>query len=110
MDNKYGRIFTFSDVEKILEWVEGNTNSASAIDAEEIISSMDEEGVRFKWPVDEPLFILRGRDKRARGTVRYYADHQSAQAPFNHMNAVEQAYRSFDKYADEHAEQMKEPD
>jgi len=102
-DNKYGRIFTASDVQKILDATGGG-------DLGHILEAMDAQDVRFKWPVDEPLFILRGRDKRARGAVRFYADHQSAQAPFNHMNAVEAAYRAFDTYADANPHLLKEPD
>jgi hypothetical protein len=109
-DNKYGRVFTEGDVEKILEWVEENTNSASAIDFTGIIDSMDNEGVRFKFEPDEPLFILRGHDKRAIGAIRFYQDHQSPRAPVNHMDAIEKAALAFDSYRQEHPGELKEPD
>lgn len=107
-DNKYGRVFTQADVEKMLDYaIDHGYDGEGAAD---LAARMDADGERFKFPADEPLFILRGRDKRARGAVRFYADHQSAQAPFNHMNAVEAAYRSFDHFADNFPELIKEPD
>jgi len=105
-DNKYGRIFTQADVEKIVEFVQASPPRP----LHTTIALMEANGERFKFPEDEPVFVLRGRDKRARATVRYYADHQSAQAPFNHMNAVEGAYRSFDLFANDNPELIKEPD
>ena len=52
---KYGRMFTEGDVEKILEWVEENTNPASAIDFDGILAAMDEEARRrgdgVAWPL-----------------------------------------------------------
>jgi hypothetical protein len=110
MDNKYGRIFTASDVEKILEWVEDNTNSASNIDCDGILEAMDEEGVRFKFDVDEPLFVLRGRDKRAAGAIMHYRDHQAPSAPDNHTEAIQRAFRAFNDYRETHPGMMKEPD
>lgn len=107
-DNKYGRVFTQADVEKMLNYAADHGYDGEG--AADLAARMDADGERFKFPADEPLFILRGRDKRARGTVRYYADHQSAQAPFNHMNAVEAAYRVFDNYANDNPGEMKEPD
>lgn len=106
MDNKYGRIFTASDVEKILEFA-GDENSISL---DEILPKMEEAGVRFKFPADEPLFTFRGRDKRAIGAIRHYQDHQSPNAPVNHEAAIEAAMKSFIAYREDHPELMKEPD
>lgn len=109
-DNKYGRVFTTSDVEKILEWVEENTNSASNIDCDGILNAMDEEGVRFKFEPDEPLFVLRGHDKRAIGAIKFYAEHQSSRAPVNHLDAIDKALQSFIDYREENPGKLKEPD
>lgn len=109
-DNKYGRVFAESDVAKILEWVEENTNPASAIDYDGIIESMDEEGVRFKFEPDEPLFILRGHDKRAIGAIKFYSDHQSPRAPVNHLDAIDKALQAFIDYREANPGKLKEPD
>jgi hypothetical protein len=109
-DSKYGRMFTQSDVEKILEWVEENTNSASAIDTAGILEAMDAESVRFKFDRDEPTFTLRARDKRAAGAIRHYLDHQARNAPTNHIDGIMKAFRSFNTYREENPGQMKEPD
>jgi hypothetical protein len=48
-DNKYGQdLHRGSDVQKILEWVEENTNSASAITTEGVIDAMDERGCQVQ--------------------------------------------------------------
>lgn len=107
-DRKYGRIFTVSDVEKILdvagefEWHKVHLDS--------IIATMDEEGVRFKFEPDEPTFTLRGRDKRAEGAIRFYGDHQSPRAPVHFLEGIDAAADEFRRYRDEHPEQIKEPD
>ena len=71
---------------------------------------MDQNGVRFKFPPDEPTFTLRARDKRALAALRYYRDHQSPIAPTNHLDGIEAAYRNFDDFAINNRELMKEPD
>jgi hypothetical protein len=109
-DNKYGRVFTEGDVEKILEWVEENTNSASNIDFDGILTGMDEDGVRFKFEPDEPIFILRGHDRRAIAAIRHYQDHQSPRAPQNHVDAIASAVAAFDRYREENPGKLKEPD
>jgi hypothetical protein len=109
-DSKYGRMFTQSDVEKILEWVEENTNSASAIDTAGILEAMDGEGVRFKFSADEPTFTFRARDKRAAGAIKHYLDHQARNAPTNHIDGIMKAFRAFNTYREENPGQMKEPD
>ena len=108
-DNKYGRVFTEGDVEKIFEWI-GNAGDGQPLDLEWTLKLMDEEGVRFKFDADEPLFILRGRDQRAIGAIRFYQDHQSPRAPQNHTDGIASALAQFDRYRSEHASKMREPD
>jgi hypothetical protein len=104
-DSKYGRVFTEGDVEKILFYATGSEEGLA-----DTLAVMDEDGVRFKFDADEPLFILRGRDQRAIGAVRWYQDHQSPRAPENHLNGIASAVASFDRYRSEHAEKLREPD
>jgi hypothetical protein len=103
-DNKYGRVFTGSDVEKILEYVDAE----DSFDA--ILGEMDKDDVRFKFEPDEPIFILRGHDRRAIAAIRHYQDHQSPSAPQNHVDAIASAVAAFDRYREENPGKLKEPD
>jgi len=105
-DNKYGRMFTISDVEEIVRWATQDPE----YDLSSLLDTLDLEEVRFKFPVDEPTFTLRARDRRALAALRYYRDHQSPGAPVNHLDGLDAAYRSFDDFATNHRELMKEPD
>lgn len=113
-DNKYGHVFTEADVLKILEYVlvegEMSTSEQASGEAANWLSDVMEENIRFKFAKDEPLFILRGRDKRAIAAIRFYHDHQSPSAPVNHMDAIGKAIRSFDAYREQHPGELKEPD
>lgn len=110
-DSKYGRIFTESDVEKILEHLHDTYASSSPPPVlENVLGAMDENGVRFKFSEEEPTFILRARDKRAIGAIRYYRDHQSPRAPQNHLDGLDKSVDLFEKYRIECAGEMKEPD
>jgi len=115
-DNKYGRVFTTSDVETILEavfrkdapdeWWDDHGSPQFDI----ILEDLDDMNARFKFDPDEPLFILRGRDKRAAGPIKHYQDHQARTAPNNHMAAIGKALQAFTDYRNANAEKMKEPD
>jgi erythromycin esterase-like protein len=108
-DNKYGRVFTESDVEKILEWFE-EQGEGQPLDLEAALEGMDGQGVRFKFEADEPLFILRGHDRRAVGAIRFYQDHQHPRTPQNHTDAIASAVAAFDRYREENPGKLKEPD
>ena len=103
-DSKYGRIFTASDVEKIFEYADIPGSFASTL------KHMDADNVRFKFEPDEPLFILRGRDRRAAGAIMHYRDHQSPNAPSNHTDGIAKAFRAFNLYREENPGLVKEPD
>jgi hypothetical protein len=115
-DNKYGRIFTEDDVREMI-------NSAVFVGIEVAEESDDPQhfngdavfdavstGFTTRFPEDEPVFVLRARDKRALAALRYYRDHQSQNAPTNHLDGIEKAYKDFDDFATNHRELMKEPD
>ena len=114
MDNKYGHIFTEGDVLKILEYVVKEADLATPESASEEAANwftdVMEEDIRFKFPAEEPLFILRGRDRRAIGAVMHYRDHQASNAPDNHVEAIQRAFTAFDTYREENPGQMREPD
>lgn len=110
-DMKYGRIFTESDLQKILEFIEPDDfKGVSVPDVNTLLDEMDDKGIRFKWEKDEPVFVLRARDKTAEGAVRYYRDRQRPGAPANHLDGVEKAYQSFHSYRVDNPELMKDPD
>lgn len=109
MDNKYGRVFTESDVDKILEWI-GDQGEGQPLDLAVALENMDDEGVRFKFEVDEPLFVLRGHDKRAIGAIKFYAEHQSSRAPVNHLDAIDKTLQAFIDYREANPGKLKEPD
>jgi hypothetical protein len=61
-------------------------------------------------PEDEPLFVLRGRDKLALKTLRYYfALCQAENCTFQHLNGLRDILRSFNEFVNQHADRMKEP-
>lgn len=107
-DSKYGRIFTQSDVQKIIDFLVEDDEGEDLV---HVLRHMEEGGVRFKFADEtEPLFVLRGRDKRALGTVRHYRDNQARNAPSNHVEACDKAVRQFEDYRNLSPEMMKEPD
>ena len=61
-------------------------------------------------PDDEPLFLLRGRDRLAIRTLRFYHD-ESREDGCNdyHFSALDPAVETFRKFAQEHPERMKQP-
>jgi hypothetical protein len=109
-DNKYGRLYTEAD---LIAFAHHCTQEWAGMDR-----GMSEDRVRkeladfkeFKFPDDEPLFLLRARDKRALAAIRFYMDHQSPRAPVNHMDGIELAFRDFDHFAINNPERMREPD
>lgn len=108
-DSKYGRVFTQGDVEKILEWVQAHDDDIT-LTLSDVLDDMQDGGVRFKFDADEPLFILRGRDRRAIGAIRFYQDHQASNVPESHANCIASDMSAFDRYRNDHAEKMREPD
>ncbi len=111
-DSKYGRLFTESDVEKIIEFLYDDEyiRTDNELTAQDFIGDMDAKEVRFKFPVEEPIFVLRGRDKRALPTIISYLDNQSHRAPVNHIEGIKRAIAQFEQFSDEHSNLMKEPD
>lgn len=115
MDLKYGRIFTQSDVEKILEvinrddapdhwWEDGELKLDVAL------KDMDDMEYRFKWEADEPVFVLRARDATAEGAVRWYRDRQPRSAPANFLDGIDKAVTAFHQYRTDNPQLMKNPD
>jgi hypothetical protein len=58
-------------------------------------------------PPDEPVFVLRARDKRAVAALAFYRD-QCLDA--NHRDIVQRRIHHFEDFAAHHPDRMKEPD
>ncbi|UMO76013.1 hypothetical protein [Planktothrix phage Pra-JY27] len=58
-------------------------------------------------PADEPVFILRARDRHALNTLR---DYRARVVGTEHIEAVDQRIADFEGFAIRHPDRMKEPD
>lgn len=115
-DSKYGRLFTEEDTKELvmsavhagIELGE-DSDDPRGFNGEAIWEALV-SGIQPKFPEDEPLFLLRGQDKRAAGAVRWYADHQSPRASVAHLEGTENALDAFTLFRQEHPDRMKDPD
>lgn len=106
MEGKYGRLFTEGDVKKMLRLavLEG------APSPEEQIAEFDRRG-ELTFPADEPLFLLRGQDKAAPGTITgYLMCANAAGASIEHASAARKAGRAMAEWQAEHPDRVKVPD
>lgn len=60
-------------------------------------------------PDDEPVFVLRAKDKHAVKTLMRYADMCGDGDP-RHIDVVHQRLTDFIRFSEEHPERMHEPD
>jgi hypothetical protein len=104
LNSKYGRLFTEADVRKYIEGL-GGVDFSGSIDDDSELST-----VESTFPEDEPLFVLRAKDRRALGAVRFYYTHQSNYVTDKHLQGIERAIKAFDEFRNQHPERLKEPD
>jgi hypothetical protein len=107
-DDKYGRIFTEEDVLKIVSGFLGA--AGQRFDAEDIRERIgDIEGF---FPSDEPLFILRGQDKRALGCVRNYRTMAvyGVKVSREFEKGLDAAVAAFEQFRIDNPDRMKDPD
>ena len=117
-DPKYGEIYTEDEVVEIVQMaVDGVLRLVKdGEDANEIKLRFNDGDIREvarteidrQWKAGEPLFILRGQDRRALGAVRWYRDHQWPNAETGHLTQIEEAVALFEEYRK--LGTMKEPD
>jgi hypothetical protein len=117
-DNKYGEIYTEDEVVEVVQLavdgvlelldkgIDKNTIKLSFSDGD--IREAARTEVDRHWLPGEPLFILRGQDRRALGAVRWYRDHQWPNAEREHLERIDDAVAAFEAYRKLGA--MKEPD
>ena len=61
-------------------------------------------------PDDEPVFIIRGRDKLALGIIGYYMGlSETLGSPEQRIEQLNQVLVKFQKYTDTHSDKMKVP-
>lgn len=105
-DNKYGRLFTQEDVEKIVELMD-----PSGFDAGSARVAIEELGSEAKFPVDEPLFVLRAQDRYAGPAIGHYLEMcKVADLSEPHVNAVNAAWQDFQEFFDSNPDKVKDPD
>lgn len=119
-DNKYGEIYTEDEVVQVVRlaiqsMVElvGNSDITNGVDIDGHFSEGNiREVARTEIPRTfhdgEPIFILRGQDKRALGAVRWYRDHQWPGSKPEHIDSIDEALARFEAYRKLAA--TKEPD
>lgn len=117
-DNKYGELYTEDEVVQLVKMavesaVNFMDNGESPDDVLERFTDADirevaRTDIERKFHPGEPLFVLRGQDKRALGAVRFYREHQWPSATQEHLNSVDAAVERFEAYRN--LGHMKEPD
>jgi hypothetical protein len=110
MDSKYGRLFTEEDVVKFAQQALRDNAGMDRAPSEDRIRA-DLSDFTGKFPVDEPLFLLRGQDKYATDAVdEYLFSVKQGNAPEEFIGQVEQARGSFYDFESAHRDRMKLPD
>jgi hypothetical protein len=117
-DKKYGEVYTEDEVVKLVQMaIESAMESLSeGKSLDEVQEGFTEGNIREVARTDiprifhpgEPLFILRGQDRRALGAVRYYREHQWPNAPQEHLDSIDDAVELFEAYRQ--VGHMKNPD
>jgi hypothetical protein len=108
-DNKYGEVYTEDEVvqmvtmavQSVVDWCASGNGKI-----EELWQRFSEGNIREVARTDiervfnpgEPLFILRGQDRRALGAVRWYRDHQWPNATKEHLDSIDEALAFFESY------------
>ena len=100
-DEKYGRIFTDTDLRNVVQRaMEQDIQSEDELD--QIIARMDGEG-SFKFPADEPVFVLRAQDMAAASGLYGYQEgvenFDDGSVPQEHKDGIDKAIKSFSKFA-----------
>ena len=118
-DNKYGEIYTEDEVVKVVQLAVVEVLKLCKVDKaweDDINGRFSEGNIRevARTEIDrvfhpgEPLFILRGQDRRALGAVRWYRDHQWPGSKPDHIESIDEALARFEAYRQ--LGSMKEPD
>lgn len=117
MDGKYGRLFTEQDVRKIVRYATISAQTMSPeLSSEQVMNDVLDDKIsddfNLTFPKDEPLFLLRAKDKRSLGAVRHYHDlcDRSVGVGVDHLDGVEKSVRQFEEFRADNPDRMKDPD
>lgn len=113
MDNKYGHLYTAEDMLAFARIYAGSgvdiANDFNEEAADELLD--DFEG---RFPKDEPLFLLRGQDRRALAAVRNYrtmVSYSGGKEPSAElMVGLDTVVDQFEDFQADHSDRVKEPD
>lgn len=107
-DNKYGELYTEDEVVRIVQIaVDSALEYATNGDEPREIRAMFSDGnirevaradINRMFLPGEPLFVLRGQDRRAIGAIRWYRDHQFPSARPEHLDSIDEALARFEAY------------
>lgn len=76
------------------------------IEGEQLIKTSNNQPI----PDDEPVFIIRGRDKLALAIIGYYMGlSETLGSPEQRLSELNKVLVKFQSYADAHSEKMKVP-
>jgi hypothetical protein len=108
-DNKYGRIFTEEDLRNVVaNAIDEKIDGEDGLD--QIIVRMYDNG-EFKFPKDEPLFMLRAQDQLAVQAISDYSSMSAANGVNqDQQHAVQQALDQFKVWQRVHSDRVKLPD
>jgi hypothetical protein len=109
-DNKYGSIYTEDDLKMIVErCMESDIQGEDELMV--VIESLRLQD-QLKFMHDEPLFLLRGKDRLALSAVRCYLERceNSQYVSSAHIDSVVSAVRSFEDFRAAFPEALDFPD
>ncbi len=110
-DAKYGRLFTEADLIWMIEaaYRRGLAEGKGEPDPYDGARIGDLHVTQF--PEDEPLFLLRGQDKAAPGTIAcYLPESRDAGASEEHIAAAHEAYKVMETWQAANRDRVKVPD
>lgn len=108
MDNKYGRLFTESDVHKIIRHAVAGQTSDPAM----VFERMKEHSETFTFPEDEPLFLLRAQDSESGAGLYGYREameYHSDEIPEPHREGVHDAINRWEQWQKDNNDRVKLP-
>lgn len=110
-DGKYGHLYTEADVRKVVN----HLSEKQSFDSENIDGAL--KRLKFTFPADEPMFLIRAKDRFGLAAVRNYRTHafyamvNKKKAGFsNFIKSIDNAVDAFEKFRIDNADKMKDPD
>ena len=109
-DNKYGELYTEDELVKVVRMavqsmveMVGNSDITNSMRTDQRFSDANirevaRTDINRVFHPGEPLFVLRGQDRRALGAIRWYRDHQWPSAPQEHFDSIDEALAFFEEY------------